>query len=161
MPKNIEIHYTLTRLMIVTVKLKFNNKLCCVLIFFFLNEIIPTSVKYCPFYIFFTKNLFTHWILSNYNSSLCSKKQDKKLSSPRKCPECRILGHFVSVRGLDGPWPPIPSRIFLPPILKILPPIPDSTDNTAQNPMRKNISKVFLSETTEGFVSNNGNTVFH
>ena len=59
--KNIETHYTLTRLMIVTVNLEFINKTCCLLKLFlkfsqqhfFFKEIIPTLFKYCPFKSFF------------------------------------------------------------------------------------------------------------
>jgi hypothetical protein len=44
-----------------------------------------------------------------------------------KCPECRILHHL----SVGGPRRPPDTRlIFLPPILKILPPIQNSTDNT-------------------------------
>ena len=60
--KNIETHYTLTRLMIVTVNLEFINKTCCLLKLFlefsqqnsYFNKIIPTLFKYCPFKSFFT-----------------------------------------------------------------------------------------------------------
>ena len=65
--KNIETHYTLTRLMIVTVNLEFINKTCCLwklfLKFsqqhFFFREIIPTLFKYCPFKSFFYCNFPT------------------------------------------------------------------------------------------------------